>query len=374
MERPAYNTHVCLVSEQAIPNITPALDTVHRPACVVLVVSDENMARRAAWLGRVFDRHGLAHEIVRLTAAEDFAAMDRDFRNIANRHPGAALNATGGKKTMTLAAFRAFADVGRPVFYVERDNRLRWLEPALPDAAPLATVLSLPDLLAAHGQQVIESRTRADPRIASLAMALLDDADGRRARALTELAFVGEGEVKEAQLKSRAPLQPQHRDMLELLKAKGFARRQVGNWVCAKGDVPLVTGGWLEQHTWQVVDKLAPQIGISDACHGLKIAASDQGELRNEIDVAFVRENRLHLIECKALKPAGKNQSLADFIYTLESVRKSGGLAARAALLAWGSTPGHADTARAGDNRIRIFAGPTLNNLELALRTWATQP
>lgn len=374
MQRPTYDSIVCLVSEQAIPNLTPALDPHHRPARVVLVVSDDTMARRAAWLGEVFARHGLAHDIVRLAAPDDFASMSRQFRELAACHPAAALNATGGKKTMTLAAYRAFVDAGRPVFYVERNNRLYWLEPDQLAPGPLATVLSLRDLLTAHGQQIVERRTTADPRIDALAAALMQDASGEQARALTELGFFGEGEEKAIRTKSGLAFSPQHREMLRLLRDKGFVRQRGGEWTCAKEDVPVVTGGWLEQYVWRTVHGLADRLGITDVCHGLKIAATDEPELRNEIDVAFVRENRLHLIECKAIKPGVKNKSLADFIYTLESVRKNGGLAARAALLTWGSRPGRADTARAADNRIRILAGPTLNNLELALRTWATQP
>lgn len=373
MLRPAYDTLVCLVSEQAIPNLTPALDPHHRPDRVVLVVSDDTMAQRAGWLGQVLERHGLPHVIARLQAPDDFAAMLRNFRDMVANHPRAALNATGGKKTMSLAAFRAFTDAGRPVFYVERDNHLRWLEPAQPEATSLATVLSLQDLLTAYGQQILERRTRVDAGIEALASALMDGDHAAHARALTELGFFGEGDVKNVRPKTGG-FAPHHLAMLQLLKRAGYARQEGRRWVCDKRAAPLVSGGWLEQHTWSILDRLSARLGIHDVCHGLKIAATGNPDIRNEIDVAFVRENRLHLVECKALKPNAKNKSVADFIYTLESVRKRGGLAARAALLTWGARPGPSDVSRAEDNRIRILAGPTLNNLELALGAWASSP
>lgn len=370
MQRPAYDTIVCLVSEQAIPNLSPVLDPALRPAQVVLVVSDDSMVPRAAWLGQVLERHGLPHTVERLQRSDDFAAMVQRFRDIAARHPRAALNATGGKKTMTLAAFRAFTDAGCPVFYVERDNRLHWLEPAQPGPVPLAGVLSLADLLAAHGQQIAERRTASDPRVAGLASLLMGGAPRERTRALIELGYLGEGDHKEIRVKTGGDFAPRHLDLLKRLQGLGLVRRQAGGWRCSRNEAALLSGGWLEQQVWNVLDRLAPRLGLRDVCHGLKIAAASNTEIRNEIDAAFVCDNRLYLVECKALNPGAAAKSVANFIYTLESVRKSGGLAARAALLVWGSQPGPAASARAEENRIRVLAGPTLGNLELALSTW----
>ncbi len=372
MTRPTYDTIVCLVSEQAIPNLTPVLDPAFRPARVALVVSDDSMAQRAAWLGRVLERHGLPSSIERLQNIDDFAAMLQRFRDIAARHPRAALNATGGKKTMTLAAFRAFTDDGCPVFYVERDNRLHWIEPAQAQPVALAGVLSLADLLAAHGQEIVERHTAADPRAADLARLLMDDAPRERTRALIELGPVGEGDMKNFCLKNGGDFAPRHLDLLKQLQNLGLVSRQGKRWQCGRSEAALLAGGWLEQHVWGVLNGLAPRLGLRDVCHGLKIAAVANAEIRNEIDAAFVRDNRLYLVECKALKPLAAGKSVADFIYTLESVRKGGGLAARAALLVWGMQPGPAVTARAEENRIRVLAGPTLGNLELALTTWIT--
>ena len=45
--------HLCLVSAQATPNLTPALDPAIRPRRVILLVSPD-MRRRADWLERPF--------------------------------------------------------------------------------------------------------------------------------------------------------------------------------------------------------------------------------------------------------------------------------------------------------------------------------
>jgi hypothetical protein len=365
---PSFDTQVCLVSEQAIPNLTPALAQAYRPARVVLVVSDGSMALRAEWLKAILTAHGMEVVTRRLGDAVNYARMAQDFRQIVTDFPHAALNATGGKKTMTLAAFDAFREAGRPIFYIERDNRLHWLSPARPDGSPLATELTLSELLAAHGQTVDAWGTPAGARHMAMAQALFDE-PGLWAQSLVSLEFHGEGEEKTIDSKFGGLTSAQGK-LLELAHAQGLVSKQGRRWTCSKSAASFLMGGWLEQHVSRVVKDMARRHALQHVCHGLRIHATHNPEVRNEIDVAFVHENRLFLIECKALKPRARSKSLADFIYTLESVRKNGGLAAKAALLAWGAEPGAGDRARAEDNRIRLLSGTPLKQLETVLALW----
>jgi hypothetical protein len=365
---PSFDTQVCLVSEQAIPNLTPALAQPYRPACVVLVVSDDSMAQRAEWLKNILAGHGMKVVIRRLSDAVNYVRMTQDFQRIVTDFPNAALNATGGKKTMTLAAFEAFREAGRPIFYVERDNRLHWLSPARPEGFPLAAELTMTELLAAYGQTVDSWGTPVSGPQVAMAQALFCESR-RWAQPLVSLEFLGEGEEKT--IGSRfGTLTAEQRKLLELASTHGLVSQRSGQWISGKSAASFLTGGWLEQHISQAVKKMARRHALQDVCHSLKIHATNNPEVRNEIDVAFVHENRLFIIECKAIKPRARSKSLADFLYTLESVRKNGGLAARAALLTWGAEPGAGDRARAEDNRILLLSGKTLNNLETTLELW----
>lgn len=368
MTRPAYDTHVCLVSDQAIPNLTPALSGELRPQRVVLVASDAAMVERAQWLQSIFSAHGMVVELRRLGSAVDFAIMAQDFQRIAAEFPDAALNATGGKKTMTLAAFQAFHAAGRPVFYVEHDNRLQWLAPDnLPDAS-LAAELDLRDMLAAHGQILDATGQAAKKEHLALAQRLIAQAN-RWARPLVTLGFDGTGEEKIIESK-HGQLSSQQKQLLGMAVEHGLASRENGRWLCGKAEAVFLSGGWLEQCAAQAVREAGRDLATGEVFHGVKFHSVQNPEVKNEVDVAWVRENRLFIIECKAIIPKSKNKSLADFLYTLESVRKTGGLSARAALLTWGAEPGAGDRARADDNRIRIFTGATLAHLETALAVW----
>jgi hypothetical protein len=368
-----FDTHVCLVSEQALPNLTPALDSGWRPQRVVLVVSDDQMDLRAGWLATLLSRHGIRSEIFRLSSVVDFDLMLSDFRRVVEAFPRSTLNATGGKKTMSLAAFSAFREKNRPVFYVERDNRIHWLTPQFSEGAELSTELSLHELLYAYGQSVDEAHTEPVP-LDELGLAeQFFQQPQRCVDPLVSLSFKGEGEEKSIVSKyPGAALSSSQKKLLETIRSSGLVQKTSRGWVCGKAEAAFLTGGWLEAYVFSVVRELK---GPRDVCRGLKLRAMQSADtgtppVKNEIDVAFLQENRLFIIECKALKPATRTKSVADFLYTLESVRKNGGLTAKAALLTWGAEPGEGDKARANDNRIRVFAGSSLSQIRIALQTW----
>ena len=69
------DTHLCLVSGQATPNLTPALDPQTRPARVILLISPD-MRRRAVWLGRVLRSRGIRVEDWAVEDAWDIEGLE----------------------------------------------------------------------------------------------------------------------------------------------------------------------------------------------------------------------------------------------------------------------------------------------------------
>ena len=66
-----YQTHVCLVSQQATPNLASALDKTLAPKQVLLVVSAD-MKERARWLEGVLKRHGIGTSRMPIANAYDY--------------------------------------------------------------------------------------------------------------------------------------------------------------------------------------------------------------------------------------------------------------------------------------------------------------
>ncbi|TAL46262.1 MAG: DUF1887 family protein, partial [Methylovulum sp.] len=93
--------------------------------------------------------------------------------------------------------------------------------------------------------------------------------------------------------------------------------------------------------------------------------------IKNELDVVFLKNNRLYLIECKThndkSKADGKN---TDALYKLDSLKDlMGGLQAKAMLVSFNRL-NDSDRRRADDLRIDVCAGTDLAQLPQKLTDW----
>lgn len=364
-QSPRFNTQVCLISGQATPNITPALASDMRPETVVLVVSDDTMAVRAEWLANILREHGITPHFRRLSSTEDFDKMQDDFRRIVKEFPEAALNATGGKKTMSLAAFDAFREVGRPVFYVETNNQICWLTPTYAQGPRLSAEMSLKELLYAYGQSVDEMHQAEQVKALEFCRVLFQQG-AQWAEPTVSLQYLGESDTKQI-ISKTGRLSQEQENLLQLACKHHLVFRHGGHWSCNKQQASFLSGGWLEAYVCAFIQNMYPDLRVY---RGVKVHATASPTVKNEMDVVFVKNNRLFIIECKALRPTSRSKSVTDFLYTLQSVRATGGLTAKAALLTWGAAPGPADTARATDNQIKIFAATALNQFQQSLPRW----
>jgi hypothetical protein len=101
-------THLCLVSAQATPNLTPVLDRALRPRRVILLVSPA-MERRAEWLEAVLRRYSVRTDRWPIGDPWDLEHVQTRVLELleAERASGEAqriaLNATGGTKPMSSA-------------------------------------------------------------------------------------------------------------------------------------------------------------------------------------------------------------------------------------------------------------------------------
>ena len=154
------STHLCLVSAQATPNITPTTDPRIAPRRVVLLVSPD-MRQRAGWLGEVLRKRGIRVDQWPIEDAWDIEHAQTRVLALLDAERGVveardiALNATGGTKPMSIGAYEVFRAYDLPVFYVhpERD-RVIWLSPSERPTVDLENRLSLEPFLAAHGARV----------------------------------------------------------------------------------------------------------------------------------------------------------------------------------------------------------------------------
>ena len=126
-----FDVHVCLVSDQALPNFIPVLAKDFRPQRVILLATDK-MKQKAAVLAEVMKRRcQVKTDIVDLHDEYDMRGVDEKIFDLllGIDKEKVALNVTGGTKLMSIAAYTRFHAEGYPVFYfTAKDNRVLLLD------------------------------------------------------------------------------------------------------------------------------------------------------------------------------------------------------------------------------------------------------
>jgi hypothetical protein len=356
------SAHLILVSAQPIPNITPMLDEATRPQKIVMLVSSD-MRERAKALENIFKPRGISVEQWPIADAWDAEHISDTVLDILSQYPDGniALNATGGTKLMSIAAYEAFRSENAPIYYVHPEqDRLIWLSPKQP-SHELADRLKLKDYLMAYGADQVDIPPDAQSvptSIQALVQQLLADID-RYADELATLNYLA--------YQSRPVLW----ELLELFETHKMCT--INGHTLSFADQPsrfFTNGGWLEMHTYNVCTKLKKTCQIQDVASNITIHRHPAGKtvVKNEIDVGLIHNNRLHLIECKTKR----FEKDADVLYKMDSLRDLiGGLQGRAMLVSF-NTLDKVSRARAKELNIELCCKTDLKTLPQQLQDWLT--
>jgi hypothetical protein len=128
-------------------------------------------------------------------------------------------------------------------------------------------------------------------------------------------------------------------------------------------------GEWLENLVHSTVKQIQDDLPtIQDRSLNVQVYRQlGEREVRNELDVASVVNNKLHIIECKT---KGMRDDGDDTLYKLESLRDLlGGLQARAMLVSFRPLR-HNDITRAEDLGLALIGPDELKDLKLHLTKW----
>ena len=379
----SFDTHVCLVSAQATPNLTPALDEELKPRRMVLVTSPD-MQRQAEALAGVLGRRGVAVERLDIGDAYDYAGIEDAMLAWLSAHDteNVALNLTGGTTLMAMAAQSVFGASGKPMFYVNADSDDVVFLGRRELARHLDARVKLRDFLEAHGYRLASPPARPNIRaeLRELVDRLVDRVESAGV-ALGQLNWLAQ-EAK-ASLRTPPPDERQRdsitlRDVIDLFADANLLKSVDGRLVFAdEAARAFVNGGWLEFHVHRALSELAPTEKITDHALNLEVIAPD-GRTKNELDAAFLQGNRLHILETKAgnlaVPGVTGDDKATEAIYKLEALLKLGGLHTRAMLVDYRGKLSAADKARAAASRIRVVSGAQLKQLKGELRSWIHEP
>lgn len=373
MNTPAH-TLLMLVSEQAAPNLLPALDPTMKPKEAVLLVS-QKMTARAQALQAVLQEAGIKTHTVPLPDEHNMAALENTLMDIATQRDGQsmALNVTGGNKLMALAAQAVAQAAGWPAFYVDVDtDQIIWLDKTRP-AQALTRQLRLRHYLRGYGFTLAEGIERPQPNAAwqTLLQDLLINV-GSLEEAIGQLNHLSQ----EAQRSLRVNLSPRQRDhhgldalLLKFEQAQVLKRQGDALVFATEAARSFANGGWIEHHVYQSVSQVTGDLAIRDKAANLQVLG-DSGQ-PNEIDVAFMARNRLFMVECKTARMNNADDLKAnDTLYKLaENCRCIGGLGTRGMLATYRPLR-ESEMRLAKALNIEVVASRDLNRLGERLKQW----
>ncbi len=219
------------------------------------------------------------------------------------------VNLTTGSRIMALAAFEHFRKLRSQILYLPpQSNTFQQLWPShVEQHLPVKHRLDLDSCLQAHGVQVSRKSLQQHSlgQMEAMFAIITQNSNSRFMSRLNRLGSENRGANEE---KSLAQLNR------KFSQALGISSHEVER----PGWLSFIKGAWFEEY-------MAYWLGrsVGEVFHGVVI---ERDGVQNELDCAFMHENRLHFVELKASANLG---DLNEFLYKLDSLGKDFGLLPR---------------------------------------------
>ncbi len=371
-----YRTHICIVSKQADANLLPISNKETRPEKVILLASPE-MATEATYLQEAI-KDWVQVDNLSLKNAYDIVSLQEDLIDCLTRYENEdiVVNITGGTKPMAIAAVNVCSQQF-PYFYQNITNNEIYLW--TPDS-PKVSVQKLNNYpiriqryLKAHGyefnEQACQVPTTTDDEEEFIDR-MLGGNYGSGIGALNYYSSNAEGSLVSPAIEPNDMLEfildkPIELKWIKTIKKNGKTHLQFINEEKRR----FLNGTWLEKCVFNIVSELIPGTKVYQS------AVVKHGKNKNEFDVMFIYNNRLHLIEVKTciFKQNNNNQ---DIVHKLTSLADDvGGLSAKRCIVSYYPLDSYL-TARAKDKNTEVISDNLVRNrnqLKGLLKKWISK-
>jgi|Deesub1362A_J573_1020465.scaffolds.fasta_scaffold00319_38 hypothetical protein len=373
--------HVCLVSDQAIPNLTTALQ--FNPDTTVLLSTNE-MKDKAKRLETVLKNKGLKVKTLKISAYDinDVITVSESLLNDC-KGCKVSLNITGGTKIGTLGTFQVFYTASKPIFYVNtKDNEIIKLYPEKEQQKyPIEISISIKDYLAVYGFNVksyvkddsyIYKRKKVTDYLANLVI--------HRPNIIGEINYKLQNfEEKSYPLKINITKNKQVIKLYDILKDSGLVKIRNKSTI----EIPDVetakylNGIWFEEYVYM----MAKSLGADEVKLNVKGVWDTVGKHppTNEFDILISKGNRLFYISCKTANPDRKiddtDETIGkEYLYELDSISDSAlGLFGKRMLASARAIKNDYVRKRAEILKIDIADGQNIATLKGKLQQWLSK-
>ena len=369
MDLSEFETHVCLVSHEAAANFLPAVSEEVKPKNIVLIETKE-MLEQADYLKKAFKRAipGVKVFDLKLEDSWDIEKTTKQIYEYFSQNSFATpiLNATGGHKLMMLGAYQAFYVLNYPVFYFRIDQGDIQLITLDEQQVKINTIKCEPNLehyLLAYGYRIDISNKKEELNFdysrKELCETLIKNYSvySNGIRAINYMAMTTKNKQSLTYLLDRStdkyPALIALLEEFEKYKTLKLSADKVE--FSSEANRQFVNGGWLESYVYDAICKIVQGKKIAK-----NISIVTDSRVNNEIDVAFVYDNRLYLVECKT---SSDQEKFKDHLYKIDSLAKIGGTHVKKILISYHKINDETTRERAKVNHIDIIDGENLSRL-----------
>lgn len=373
--------HVGIIDQDPIRLVTPLLDnrTISNHIVFIGVKAQEEMYLR---LHNVLAKRDITSEFFEIPNVANPSQIKKAITVLAEdlkaRSQEVKLNASCGLRHRLLSVYEIFRTYHWPIFVVEpNSDRLCWLYPDGKEDTQVQDRITIDDYLTIFGARGEFSEHQLPPQLDQKLYELGERWASNALElgpGLATLNYLATTCRKEQQLDvALSEKQQGYRELNMLLTdlvEADIATYENGVLTFANEDARRFSNGeWLETLVHSTVRQIQQDMPtIQD--HSLNVQVYRQlgeREVRNELDIASVVNNKLHIIECKT---KGMRDDGDDTLYKLESLRDLlGGLQARAMLVSFRPLR-HNDITRAEDLGLALIGPDELKDLKAHLTHW----
>lgn len=321
---------VILFSESISANVTPILDSRMQPSEVIFVATAA-LDQAVSYTSTLIEASGITTKIVFISDEWNFSGhlmainallQDRDTVDYV-------LNISGGNKVLAIAAYEVFKQNNLGIFQVNQTcDAVVWLnnpneigEINLEDHLTIERYFQLQGVAVTNMQmtkvsydaQRIGKRWVKRARYLTKGLALLNHLASTANNLKRCSRRLSSQEYYNAQLQELVG-SLEYYQMVRLEKKRLIFSSEEARAFC--------NGFWLEEYVFSELDKIAAESDyIQNVARGVEVVW-DYGNstVRNELDVVFLANNRLFIIECKARNFLAQRKSGINTIYKMEAL------------------------------------------------------
>ena len=375
LDREKPHIHVCLVSEQPIPNLTTILQ--FKPDEIILLKTKE-MEEKASFLENVIKKNfRVRSELIEaynidnvITVSDSIIGQCADCR--------VTLNITGGTKIGTLGTFQAFYSAKKDIYYVDtKDNKILKLLSPSKESIDINVKISIEDYLKVYGFE-IESYVKDDNYI-FVRKDLTDHLAIIASQNEWIISKINEQlhNIKENPLPKDLNVHDK-KLVVYLDKLPGIAKIDDKKIRVSDPEaLRYLKGGWFEEYVYMKAKSVNPdEIKLNVVGRWI---TKGKHKPKNEFDVILSKGNRLFYISCKTANPDRRNKDTDEgvgrqYLYELDSLSdRALGLFGKRMLASARKIDDQYVKERARILNIELIDGKNISTLKENLRQWLSR-